>query len=86
MMKTFFEKLNISFTKIVEVCVHKNIPIIYASSAATYGDGTHGYSDHHDLIPKLEPLNPYAWSKQIVDEWILRQVQFPPILDRLKVF
>lgn len=85
--ENIFEKLNISYTKkLWEVCVHKNIPIIYASSAATYGDGTHGYSDHHDLIPKLEPLNPYAWSKQIVDEWILRQVQFPPYWIGLKFF
>jgi len=52
---------------------------IYASSAATYGDGTKGYSDDHSLIPDLQPLNPYGWSKQNFDIWALRE----GLLDRI---
>ena len=46
---------------------------LYASSAAVYGDGEKGYSDDHDRIPDLEPLNKYAFSKQRFDEFALRQ-------------
>ncbi|MCA1962181.1 MAG: ADP-glyceromanno-heptose 6-epimerase [Desulfomonile sp.] len=45
---------------------------IYASSAATYGDGSEGYSDSHDAVPKLRPLNMYGYSKQLFDLWALR--------------
>ena len=49
------------------------IPFIYASSAATYGDGDYGYSDDHAGISKLVPLNPYGYSKQLFDQWVLKQ-------------
>lgn len=53
-------------------CNH-NIRFVYASSAATYGDGAAGFDDDPALIPGLLPLNPYGWSKQLVDMWILEK-------------
>ena len=54
-------------------CVARNVPLIYASSAATYGDGRFGYDDDESLIPKLVPLNAYGDSKQQFDVWALDQ-------------
>ena len=48
------------------------IRFIYASSAATYGDGTQGFSDDHSKISQLRPINMYGYSKQIFDLWVLR--------------
>ena len=45
---------------------------IYASSAATYGDGEHGYNDSDEITPKLRPLNMYGYSKHMFDLWALR--------------
>ena len=68
------EKLNVEYSKnIWNYCSEKNIPLIYASSAATYGGGEYGYKDDHDLVEKLHPLNPYGISKNEFDKWILRQ-------------
>jgi ADP-L-glycero-D-manno-heptose 6-epimerase len=53
------------------LCSGFNIPLYYASSAATYGLGEHGFSDDHNLIPFLKPLNPYGQSKQDFDVWAL---------------
>ncbi len=50
--------------------IKKGITFIYASSAATYGDGSLGFSDDHELIPRLKPLNPYGFSKQLFDLWL----------------
>jgi ADP-L-glycero-D-manno-heptose 6-epimerase len=59
-----FDKLNLNYTKDVwNSCVKYGIPLVYASSAATYGNGEFGYSDNHAVIPKLQPLNPYGISK-----------------------
>jgi ADP-L-glycero-D-manno-heptose 6-epimerase len=46
---------------------------IYASSAATYGDGKLGFSDHHEGIEQLKPLNLYGFSKQLFDQWVKDQ-------------
>jgi len=46
--------------------------MVYASSAATYGDGSQGYSDADEVTPRLRPLNMYGFSKQLVDLWALR--------------
>ncbi|MCL4167337.1 UNVERIFIED_CONTAM: hypothetical protein GTU68_015453, partial [Idotea baltica] len=74
-----FEKLNIQFSKSIwKFCTEYNIPLIYASSAATYGAGEQGYIDNHDGIHLLKPLNPYGDSKQLVDLWILEQEHSPP--------
>lgn len=82
-----FQTLNVDYTKqLWQLCAQHNIPFIYASSAATYGDGSLGYSDSHDLIPQLHPLNPYGRSKQEVDEWILQQSTKPSRWYGLKFF
>jgi ADP-L-glycero-D-manno-heptose 6-epimerase len=73
---TILEKLNVDYSKkIWNYCVEKNIPLVYASSAATYGGGELGYKDDHELPYKLNPLNPYGKSKNEFDKWALRQAQ-----------
>ena len=68
------DKLNVEYSKnIWNFCSVKNIPLIYASSAATYGSGELGYKDDHDLVEKLHPLNPYGISKNEFDKWLLHQ-------------
>jgi len=64
------------------------IPFIYASSAATYGDGETGYSDDPALLDTLRPINPYGWSKQLFDGWVQQQkpAQQPPFWCGLKFF
>lgn len=85
--KAIFDKLNFNFTKEVwTICTEKNIPLIYASSAATYGMGEHGYSDSHDIVDKLKPLNPYGESKNDFDKWALTQTHTPPHWYGLKFF
>ena len=61
-------------------------PLVYASSAATYGLGENGYLDSHEIIPSLEPLNPYGVSKNEFDKWVLTQDKFPPFWAGLKFF
>jgi len=55
-------------------CTAHHVRFIYASSAATYGDGEHGFVDHAsiDKLAKLQPLNPYGWSKQLFDRRVAR--------------
>jgi ADP-L-glycero-D-manno-heptose 6-epimerase len=85
--KSVFERLNLNYTKSVwSQCSDFNIPLIYASSAATYGMGEHGYSDDHALIKKLKPLNPYGDSKNDFDKWALAQKQKPEYWVGLKFF
>lgn len=50
----------------------ESVRFIYASSAATYGDGSEGYSDEHATTDKLRPLNMYGYSKQLFDLWAMR--------------
>ena len=75
------QKLNVDYSiKIWEYCSSKDIPLIYASSAATYGNGELGYRDDHDLVWKLQPLNPYGRSKNEFDKHALTlnsQLQTP---------
>jgi ADP-L-glycero-D-manno-heptose 6-epimerase len=83
------EKLNVEYSQHVwEYCTQKNIPLIYASSAATYGNGDLGYKDDHDVIERLKPLNPYGVSKNEFDKWVLRQPmnRQPPCWAGLKFF
>jgi ADP-L-glycero-D-manno-heptose 6-epimerase len=64
---------NFAYTRaLAEASVHHGARFIYASSAATYGDGSHGYSDDHAKIETLRPLNMYGYSKQLFDFWALR--------------
>jgi ADP-L-glycero-D-manno-heptose 6-epimerase len=62
------------------------VPLVYASSAATYGLGEFGYEDNHDIIPNLKPLNPYGDSKNDFDIWALKQAKQPPFWAGLKFF
>ncbi len=81
------EKLNVEYSKkIWNFCVKQSIPLVYASSAATYGNGELGYKDDHDLVEKLDPLNPYGKSKNEFDKWALKQKTFPPFWAGLKFF
>lgn len=81
-----FDRLNLHYSQeIWNYCSRNNIALIYASSAATYGDGTRGYSD--TTAPAgLEPLNPYGRSKNDFDRWALEQTGTPPYWLGLKFF
>lgn len=84
---SIFEELNINYSKeIWNRCVQYHIPLVYASSAATYGLGEHGYVDNEALIPKLKPLNPYGESKNDFDIWALSQEKKPFFWAGLKFF
>ena len=86
-----FQELNLNYTKEVwSACSLYEIPLIYASSAATYGAGEHGYTDSHAVVEKLQPLNLYGISKNEFDKWALEQVEeeekIPPFWAGLKFF
>ena len=68
------------------MCTEQGIPLVYASSAATYGNGEHGYKDDHEVVTKLHPLNPYGISKNEFDIWALEQKKTPPFWAGLKFF
>lgn len=81
------QRLNVEYSKkIWNYCTINNIPLVYASSAATYGEGEHGYNDDHDNIAELRPLNPYGISKNEFDKWVLHQEDHPPFWAGLKFF
>ncbi|HNS42661.1 MAG TPA: ADP-glyceromanno-heptose 6-epimerase [Taishania sp.] len=85
--KAIFDELNERFSQEVwKTCVEHQIPLVYASSAATYGLGEFGYKDDHAIIEKLQPLNPYGDSKNNFDKWVLKQTAFPPFWAGLKFF
>lgn len=80
-------KLNTDYTKAIwEKCIEKQIPLVYASSAATYGLGEYGYDDDESKIPLLQPLNPYGESKNEFDKWALDQEKKPFFWAGLKFF
>lgn len=77
---------NVEFTKTLwHYCSEKEIPFIYASSAATYGDGSQGFDDKCD-INILRPLNGYGYSKQVFDQWSMKQNSKPIQYVGLKFF
>ena len=81
------EELNLEYSKSIwNICSSHKIPLIYASSAATYGLGENGYSDNHDIVDKLKPLNPYGDSKNNFDKWVLNEEVQPPFWAGLKFF
>lgn len=81
------QKLNVAYSKkIWNYCTEKEIPLVYASSAATYGSGELGYSDSHEIVEQLKPLNPYGISKNEFDKWALVQNTCPPSWSGLKFF
>lgn len=85
--KELLDDLNLNYSKdIWQRCTKYGIPLIYASSAATYGGGEFGYDDQLDLISKLKPLNEYGISKNEFDKWVLQQTETPPFWCGLKFF
>ncbi len=81
------QHLNVEYSqKIWNYCTINNIPLVYASSAATYGEGEFGYDDDHEIIEQLRPLNPYGISKNEFDKWVLHQEDHPPFWAGLKFF
>ncbi|MBX2933231.1 MAG: ADP-glyceromanno-heptose 6-epimerase [Ferruginibacter sp.] len=81
------QHLNVDYSKkIWNYCTINHIPLVYASSAATYGEGEHGYNDSHDIVEELMPLNPYGISKNEFDKWVLHQKDHPPFWAGLKFF
>jgi len=81
------EELNLNYSKSLwNYATQKKIPFIYASSAATYGAGEHGYDDNHDIVHQLHPLNPYGISKNEFDKWALAQSNQPLAWAGLKFF
>ncbi len=85
--KNVFDKLNLNYSKqLWKACVRYDLPLIYASSAATYGDGELGYNDDHEIVEKLKPLNPYGESKNEFDKWALAQEKKPYFWAGLKFF
>lgn len=82
-----FNQLNLNYTKTVwNKCVEYGLPLIYASSAATYGNGEFGYDDNEEIISKLKPLNPYGESKNDFDKWAIAQERKPYFWAGLKFF
>jgi len=82
-----FNRLNLNYSKQVwGACADYEIPLLYASSAATYGMGEHGYSDDHTIVESLRPLNPYGKSKNDFDIWAIKQEKAPPFWAGMKFF
>ncbi|MBI1267963.1 MAG: ADP-glyceromanno-heptose 6-epimerase [Cryomorphaceae bacterium] len=85
--KSIFDRLNLDYSKQMwNACVQYGLPLVYASSAATYGDGALGYNDDHSIVNELVPLNPYGDSKNDFDKWALQQDRAPYFWAGLKFF
>lgn len=86
----YLNELNVAYSqRLWEYATARRIPMVYASSAATYGDGGQGFEDDEARIPKLQPLNPYGRSKLDFDLWVLeqeRQGRTPPAWAGFKFF
>ncbi|MEI8059263.1 MAG: ADP-glyceromanno-heptose 6-epimerase [Ferruginibacter sp.] len=81
------QKLNVEYSQdIWNWCSINQVPLVYASSAATYGEGEFGYDDNHEVVEQLHPLNPYGVSKNEFDKWMLHQEAHPPFWAGLKFF
>lgn len=82
-----YQKLNLIYSqRLWNVCSEIQVPLLYASSAATYGNGEEGFSDSHQNISHLRPLNLYGWSKHDFDVWALKQTRTPPFWAGMKFF
>ncbi|TXI14387.1 MAG: ADP-glyceromanno-heptose 6-epimerase [Pedobacter sp.] len=85
--RALLNSLNLEYSKAIwSSCVEFGLPLVYASSAATYGMGEHGYDDDETKIPLLKPLNPYGDSKNDFDQWVLKQARKPYFWVGLKFF
>jgi len=82
-----FEELNLNYSQQMwSLATQYGIPLLYASSAATYGNGEFGYLDDNATIGRIIPLNPYGKSKNEFDRWILKQRTTPPLWAGFKFF
>ncbi len=82
-----YQQLNLIYSqRLWNICSEIQVPLVYASSAATYGNGEWGFSDDHLNISHLRPLNLYGWSKHDFDVWALKQFRTPPFWAGLKFF
>ena len=82
-----FLKLNVNYSKhLWEFCANNDVPFIYVSSAATYGNGAYGFDDSMADISVLRPMNEYGRSKHVFDEWALVQERKPSKWVGLKFF
>ena len=85
--QTIFDELNLNYSKNMwQMCVKHGLPLVYASSAATYGLGELGYDDNESQISSLNPLNPYGESKNDFDIWVISQEERPYFWAGLKFF
>jgi len=88
--EAYLKAVNLDYSQqIWTYCLRQRLPLVYASSAATYGDGSLGYDDDEALIPRLKPLNPYGQSKEDFDCWALDQERrgaAPPSWSAFKFF
>ena len=82
-----YQQLNLIYSqRLWNICSEIQVPLLYASSAATYGNGEVGFSDSHSNVSNLRPLNLYGWSKHDFDVWALKQTRTPPFWTGLKFF
>lgn len=82
-----YQQLNLIYTqRLWNICSEIQVPLLYASSAATYGNGEEGFCDAHSGISNLRPLNLYGWSKHDFDVWALKQFRTPPFWAGMKFF
>lgn len=87
MDEQIFKELNVDYSKMLwNKCIEYGLPIVYASSAATYGNGENGYNDDEAKLGLLEPLNPYGRSKNDFDKWAVAQERKPYFWAGLKFF
>jgi len=88
--EAYLDRVNTGYSKeIWKRCARESIPLVYASSAATYGDGSLGYDDDESKTASLRPLNPYGESKRLFDLWALEEEKkghAPPSWSGFKFF
>ena len=85
--EAIFKLLNLDFSKeLWQKCVQYGLPLVYASSAATYGDGEFGYNDDEEKLPLLKPMNVYGKSKHDFDCWAVKEEKKPFFWAGLKFF
>ncbi|QCR21030.1 ADP-glyceromanno-heptose 6-epimerase [Pontibacter sp. SGAir0037] len=85
--KDVLDLYNLNYSKkIWNACCEYQIPLVYASSAVTYGSGSLGFTDEEATLPLLQPLNPYGESKHDFDKWALAQTAKPFFWAGLKLF
>ncbi len=74
--EAYLQRVNLDYSKrLWDYARERDLTFVYASSAATYGGGEHGFDDDEARIDLLQPLNPYGWSKQRFDQWALAEEQ-----------